>query len=39
MHMVMHLLVKKKSAQNDSTNCELEEPLYVAIEGSAKMSL
>ena len=38
MHMVMHLLVQK-SARNDSIKRELEEALYVALEGAPKISL
>ena len=38
MHMVMHLLVQK-SARNDSIKRELEEALYVALEGVPKISL
>ena len=38
MHMVMHLLVQK-SARNDSIKGELEEALYVALEGVPKISL
>ena len=38
MHMVMHSLVQK-SARNDSIKRELEEALYVALEGVPKISL
>ena len=34
----MHMLVQK-NAQNGSTNCELQETLYVALEGAPKISL
>ena len=32
-------LVNKKSSQNNSTKVELEEALYVALEGAPKVSL
>ena len=39
INMVMHVLVQK-NAQNNSIKCELEEALYVALEGGApKISL
>ena len=37
IHMVVHLLVPK-SAQNNSIKGELEEALYVALEGAPKVS-
>ena len=39
INMVMHMSVQK-NAQNNSIKCELEEALYVALEGGApKISL
>ena len=38
MHKVVHLLVQK-SSQNNSIKGELEEALYVALEGAPKISL
>ena len=37
MHIVVHLLVQK-NAQNDSIKWELEEALYVVLEGASKIS-
>ena len=37
MHMVVHLLAQK-SSQNNSIEGELEEALYVALEGAPKIS-
>ena len=37
IHMVVQLLVKK-SAQNDSIKGELQEALYVALEGAPKVT-
>ena len=38
IHMVVHLLVQK-SSQNNSVKGELEEALFVALEGAPKISL
>ena len=38
VQLVMHMLVQK-NAQNDSIKCEIEEELYVALEGAPKISL
>ena len=37
MHLVVHCLVQH-STQNDSIKGELEETLYVALEGAPKIS-